>query len=262
MTGTGEARRPHGGAGLASVRRWLPHAVFAVGAVTVAVGLIVRRFTNTPIGAPWPPSLGNPDVGIDPLLAVSLAAFAAAVVLAPRLLDPGLRPAAVAAILLGGTLVLRLALAAGRGGTGAWDRVFDGTRSFEAANEYLPALPMLEQLGPRFFLDRFAELVPSFPVHVAGHPPGLPLVMGALDLDTPARLAAYCIAAGALSAPLTYALGRELLDEPGARIAGLLMALAPQALIFGVTTADAVYCTLGLLAAWPLARPSRRARLL
>ena len=32
--------------------------------------------------------------------------------------------------------------------------------------------------------------------------------------------------------------------------------------MFGVTTADAVYCTLGLLAAWPLARPSRRARLL
>jgi methylthioxylose transferase len=40
------------------------------------------------------------------------------------------------------------------------------------------------------------------------------------------------------------------------------MALSPQALMFGVTTADALYCTLGLLAAWPLARPSRRARLL
>jgi len=246
--------------GVALARRWLPHAAFALGAVTIAVGLIVRRFTDTPIGAPWPPSLGNPDFGVDPLLAVSLAAFAAAVALAPRLLDERLRPGAVAAILLGGTLVLRLALAAGRGGTAAWDRVFDPARSFEAANEYLPALPALRRLGPGFFLDRFAELVPSFPVHVAGHPPGLPLVMGALGLDTPARLAAFCIAVGAMSAPLTYALGRELLDEPGARIAGLLMAMAPQALMFGVTTADAVYCTLGLLAAWPLARPSRRAR--
>src|SRR4051794_20983585 len=118
MIGTGEARRPRGDAALAGVRRWLPRAVFAVGAMTVAVGLIVRRFTDTPIGAPWPPSLGNPDVGIDPLLAVSLTAFAAAVVLAPRLLDPRLRPAAVAAILLGGTLVLRLAPAARRGGAG------------------------------------------------------------------------------------------------------------------------------------------------
>ena len=230
--------------------------------MTIAVGLIVRRFTDTPIGAPWPPSLGNPDIGADPLMAVSLALFAAAVVLAPRLLEERLRPAAVAAILLGGTLALRLALAAGRGGTGAWDRVFDPARSFEAPNEYLPALPAVDALGPRVFLDRFAELVPSFPVHVAGHPPGLPLVMHALALDTPARLAAFCIAAGALSAPLTYGLARELLDERGARLAGLLMALSPQALMFGVTTADAVYCTLGLLAALPLARPSRRARLL
>ena len=247
---------------MSGARRWLPHAVFAIGAVTIAVGLIVRRFTDTPIGAPWPPSLGNPDIGVDPLLAVSLAAFVAAVVLAPRLPGARLRPGGVAAILLGGTLVLRLALAAGRGGTGAWDRVFDTARSFEAPNEYLPVLPAVEQLGPHVFLDRFAELVPSFPVHVAGHPPGLPLVMDALGLSTPARLAAFCIVVGALSAPLTYGLARELLDERGARIAGLLMALSPQALMFGVTTADAVYCTLGLVAAWPLARPSWRPRLL
>jgi methylthioxylose transferase len=235
------------------VRRWLPHAVFAVGAVTIAVGLIVRRFTDTPIGVPWPPALGNPDLGVHPLLAVSLALFAAAVVLAPRLLDERVRPGAVALILFVGTLALRLALAAGRGGTGEWDQVFDTARSFEAANEYLPALPTVD-LGPGYFVDRFAELVPSMPVHVAGHPPGLLLVMHYLGLDTPARLAAFCIVVGAISAPLTYALARELLPERGARLAGLLMALSPQALMFGVTTADTVYCTLGLLAAWPLAR--------
>ena len=244
-----------------TARRWLPHAVFAVGAVTIAVGLIVRRLTDTPIGVPWPPALGNPHPAVDPLIAVSLVLFAAAVVLAPRLLDERVRPLAVALVLLAGTLALRLALAAGRGGTGAWDRVFDVERSFEAPNEYLPALPTVD-LGPGYFLDRFAELVPSFPVHVAGHPPGLPLVMHFLGLDTPARLAAFCIVAGALSAPLTYGLARELLAERGARLAGLLMALSPQALMFGVTTADAVYLTLGLLAAWPLARPSRRARAL
>jgi hypothetical protein len=92
------------------------------------------------------------------------------------------------------------------------------------------------------------------PVHVAGHPPGLPLVMHLLGLDTPGRLAAFCIVVGAIAAPLTYGLARELLEERGARLAGLLMALSPQALMFGVTTADAVYATLGLLAAWPLAR--------
>ena len=243
-----------------AARRWLPHAAFAAGAVTIAVGLIVRRFTDTPIGVPWPPALGNPDPAAHPLLAVSLLLFTGAVAFSPRVLDERLRPAAVALVLLAGTLALRLALAAGRAGTGAWDRVFDPARSFEAPNEYLPVLPTVE-LGPGYFLDRFAELVPSFPVHVAGHPPGLPLVMHALALDTPARLAAFCIGVGALSAPLAYALGRELLDERGARLAGLLAALSPQALLMGVTTADAVYCTLGLVAAWPLARASRRSRL-
>jgi hypothetical protein len=230
--------------------------VFAIGAATIAVGLVVRRFTDTPIGVPWPPALGNPDLGVHPLVVVSLALFAAAVVLAPRLLDERIRPLPVALILFGGTLALRLALAAGRGGTGEWDKVFDTARSFEAANEYLPALPTVD-LGPGYFLDRFAELVPSMPVHVAGHPPGLPLVMHYLGLDTPARLAAFCIVVGALSAPLTYALARELLPERGARLAGLLLALSPQALMFGVTTADTVYATLGLLAAWPLTRATK-----
>jgi hypothetical protein len=92
-------------------------------------------------------------------------------------------------------------------------------------------------------------------VHVAGHPPGLLLTAYALGLTTPARFAALCIGAGVLSAPLTYGLARELLPERQARIAGLLMALAPGALLFGVVSADALYCTLGLLAAWPLVHP-------
>jgi len=103
--------------------------------------------------------------------------------------------------------------------------------------------------------------VPSFPVHVAGHPPGLIVTAHALGLSTPARFAALCIGVGALSAPLTYGLARELLPERQARIAGLLMALAPGALLFGVVSADALYGTLGLLAAWPLVHPGPRARI-
>jgi hypothetical protein len=239
----------------------LPWVCTAVGAVVVAVGLYLRRATDTVLGAPYPPSFGNLEPAAHPLLASSLPCFVAAVALAPRLLEPRVRPVAVAAALLAGTLVLRLALAAGRGGSGAWDRVFDPDRSFEAANEYLPALPSLDY-GPRFFLDRFAELVPSFPVHVAGHPPGLLLAADALGLTTPARFAALCILAGALSAPLAYGLARTLLPERTARLAGLLTAMSPAALMFGVTSADAIYCTLGLLAAWPLVAGSRRARAL
>jgi hypothetical protein len=244
---------------LRAVSAWLPWIAGGVGLATVAVGLYVRRATDTPLGAPYPPSFGNLAPAADPLLAVAVAGFAAAVALGRRLLDERLRPAMVAGALLAGTLVLRLALGAARQGVGGWDRVFDARRSFEASNEYLPALPSLDY-GPRFFLDRFAELVPSWPVHAAGHPPGLLLVMHAFGVTTPARLAALCIGIGALSAPLTYGLARRLLDERGARIAGLLMAVSPGALMFGVTSADAIYLTIGLLAAWPLAIPSRGAR--
>jgi methylthioxylose transferase len=51
-----------------------------------------------------------------------------------------------------------------------------------------------------------------------------------------------------------------MLDERRARVAALLLALAPGALLFGATSADAVYLTLGLLAAWPLASRSWTAR--
>jgi hypothetical protein len=136
--------------------------------------------------------------------------------------------------------------------------VFDPA-SFEGPNEYLPALTAL-RYGPGFFLDRFAELVPALPVHAAGHPPGLLLVMDTFGITTPGRLAALCIVGGALVAPLAYAVGRQVLDERQARLAGLLAATAPSLLLFGATSADALYASLGLLAAWPLAsqRPATR----
>jgi methylthioxylose transferase len=214
----------------------------------------VRRATDTPLGVPYPPALGKWDPQADPLLVVCVLCFAAAVAVGPRLLSPRVPAWAFALAALGLTLVLRLALAAARGGTGAWSQVFDPARSFEAKNEYLPALGALDP-GTGFFLDRFAELVPALPVHPAGHPPGLLLVMHALDVDTPEELAALCIGAGSLLAPLTYAVGRAVLDECGARVAGLLCALAPSVLLFGATSADAVFATLGLLAAWPLCSP-------
>jgi methylthioxylose transferase len=240
-----------------SVARALPWAAAAVAAGTVAVGLYVRRATDTPLGVPYPPALGTWRPEADPLLVVTLACFTAAVLLAPRLLT--LPPGAFAAAALGLTLLLRLALAAGGGGTGRWSAVFDPERSFEAKHEYLAALGALDY-GPGFFLDRFAELVPALPVHAAGHPPGLLLVMDTFGISTPGRLAALCIAGGALVAPLAYAVGRQVLDERQARLAGLLTATAPSVLLFGATSADALYASLGLLAAWPLAssRPAHR----
>ena len=229
---------------------WIPILAALVAVGTVTVGLALDR-SGHELGVPEPPFVVRWDPSLHPLAALALVLFAGAIVAGPRLIAARVHPLALGSGLFALALVLGLALAAARDGTGAWDRVFDLARSGEAPNEYLAALPAL-QYGRGFFLDRFAELVPALPVHAAGHPPGLLLVVDLLGLGTPARLTALCVVSGALAAPLTYALGRTVLDERSARVAGLLMAMAPGVLRFGTTSADAVYITLGLLAAWPL----------
>ena len=89
-------------------------------------------------------------------------------------------------------------------------------------------------------------------MHSAGHPPGLLMTMHFLGLDTRAAAGRFCILVGALCAPLTYVLAKRLFDDRVARIAGVLAAFSPAMLHFGATSPDAVYLTLGLLAAIPL----------
>jgi hypothetical protein len=234
-------------------------ALVAVG--TLAWGLSVEA-GGVQLGTPNPPFNYRwlPRTELGWALAAGLL-LAATVAGAPALLTRPRRPLAVAAALAVLALLVRLAVAAARHGTEGWYRVFDGELSFEAANEYLPALPAA-RLGLGFLLDRFAELVPALPVHAAGHPPGVLLVLAALGIDSPEGMAALCIGAGALAAPLTYALGRALLaDERAARVAGLLAVLSPSLVIHGAVSADALFATLGALAAALLVarRPALRA---
>src|SRR5215207_4508686 len=237
--------------------RAVPAAAFAAMAVTVAAGLWLARHDGRELGVPFPPFVGRWDPTITLWALAIVALLGLAVWAAPRLLAVG--PGAFALAAFAFTLALRLALGAASRGAGDWSRVFDPA-GFEGPNEYLPALTAF-RYGSGFFLDRFAELVPALPVHAAGHPPGLLLAMDTFGITTPGRLAAACIVGGAAVAPLAYATARAVLEDRRARLAALLTATAPSVLLFGATSADALYASLGLLAAWPLvsARPWQRA---
>jgi methylthioxylose transferase len=174
------------------------------------------------------------------------------VVAASRLRSARVAPWQFALAALGVGLALRVALGAARRGPEGLYAVFE-LGNHEAANEYLPALPAFD-FGTRFFLDTFAEVGTSLPVHAIGHPPGLLVLMHWLGADGPEAMTALTIGAGALSIPLTYVLARALLDERGARVATLLYVFAPSAVLYGATSADALYATVALLAAVPLAR--------
>jgi len=243
-----------------AVERRVLRIVISAAAATVAMGTLVR-WLGGDLGTALPPFVAAWSVGADAFALVAVAALAGAVVLAPRLLDAPAPAFVLASYAL--VLGLGLALAAARGGTSAWSHVFDlgPGGSFEAPNEYLPALPAVDY-GTWFYLDRFAELVPSWPVNVAGHPPAPLLVVHWLDIRSAGGLATLCIVAGSAVAPLTYLLGRALAaDERRARIAALLCALSPVVLLFGVTSYDYVYAAIGTAAAAALVarRPAVRA---
>jgi methylthioxylose transferase len=234
----------------------VPAAGFALAAATIGYGFMARA-DGTRLGASLAPFLWDwrPSLRTSALPAAALLALG--VWLAPRLRALAVRPwvFAVAALALG--LALRLALGSARGGVeGLW-AVYE-VGNHEAANEYLPALPALD-FGALFFLDTFAEVGTSLPVHAIGHPPGLLLGLHWLGVDGAPGMAALTIGVGALAIPLTYLLARELLDEASARSATLLYVFAPSAILYGATSADALYATVALAAAIPLALAARPA---
>jgi len=233
---------------LAGLARLVVPAVAAVLAVaTVAVGLY-EDANGRLLGVPHPPFIGAWNPQATGWLWLAIPCFAVGVALVQPLLKA--KSLAFAAGIFALTLVLRVVLFAARNG-GDFDRALAVLPRGEGKNEYLPTLAAFEY-GTRFVLDRFAELVPALPVHSAGHPPGLVITMNFLGLNTGMRLAWFCIIVGALSAPLTYGLAKRLFDDRVARIAGVLAAFSPAMLHFGAVSPDAVYLTLGLLAAIPL----------
>ena len=228
----------------------LPIAVAVVSVATVAFGLSAQA-SGERLGAGLAPFLADWRPLLRPSAIPAAVLLAGGVALAPRLRSAGLGPWQFAALTLALGLGLRLALGIARGGPDELYGVYE-IGNFEAASEYLPALPAFA-FGTRFFLDTFAEIGTSLPVHAIGHPPGLLVTLHTLGIDSAQGMAALTIGVGALSLPLAYLLGRALLDERGARTATLLYLFAPSALLYGATSADSLYATVALAAALPLA---------
>jgi len=219
----------------------------ALGLATVAVGLIVQGIGGNlgtklpPFFAFWEPQADSAVIWGVPLLALALGAALALLRSVPN-------PVAFLAGSLLVALAARLAVAAIRDGTDGFYAVFG--LDPEGGNEYLPAVPSLDSLGLHDFLDRFAELAPTLPIHPSAHPPGTILMLDALSIDDPRAFAALTIAIGACAVPLTWVLARRVgIEEPRARIAALLVAFSPSALLYGVVSTDAMFATLGLAAA-------------
>ena len=237
--------------GSALSRLWrerLPVIAVGVGTLTVLAGIVIN-LSGGGLGAVGAPFFVQVAPRASVYLIPAIPAFAAGLLLARVISRPSVPPPVFVAAVVGLTLILRLAVNAVRDGPAAWHAVF--TTSFEAQEEYLPALPAL-RLGVRSFLDHFAEFSASLPIHPSAHPPGMLLTLHFLGITTGQAMAALTIGVGALTAPLAYALGRELLDEGRARTAALFYVFAPASLLYGATSADAMFAAPATTAALAL----------
>ncbi len=224
----------------------------ALAVLVVGIGL-VWRLRGLSLGTSTEPFVAGWLPQVDPAgLVAALLAGAAFVAVAPRLVEVRWSPPVIAVALYLLALGTGLAINAAREGVTGWSHIFDlegGLSQSHAINEYLPGLPTLEY-GVRNYLDRFAEVVTSQSVNVAGHPPGPLLLAHWLGIQSATALAALVILVGALCAPLAYRLGWTLSgEESTGRIAGLLCAASPLTLLFGVTSFDYAFAAFGALAA-------------
>jgi hypothetical protein len=119
-----------------------------------------------------------------------------------------------------------------------WDRV---TQPLTTRHEYEPFAAGIGGAGG--FLRHFVERLPGVPVHVAGHPPGAPLVPWALDaigLRGAGWFAALVLAGWGLAVAAALVTARAVAGEAAARRAAPAVVLLPAAVWAG-TSADALF---------------------
>jgi methylthioxylose transferase len=236
----------------------LPWAACAGALIVAGVGLGLTAAGQS-LGTPLAPLLRSWHPRADPLAWVSVLSIAGALVVAPAILQRWHSPAAVAGALYLLAAGLGLAINLAHAGTRGWWGMFatGAHGSFEGRFEYLPGLPLLRD-GTGHYLAQFPALLTYATTHIKGNPPGPLIALHLLGVHDAPQLAALCVGVGALSAPLTYDLGRTLGGEQRGRMAGILAAFSPAVLLFGVNSVDYMFAALGTAAACCLARPGWR----
>jgi hypothetical protein len=228
--------------------------VALAGWVTVLVaaiwwGQLVQREVRLHVGS-LPPFSGQArlavPVGLLPAVVLALAAAVLAPAAARRLPWP-------------------LFLAAASLTAAAWAvalAVADGTSALTAPltrpEDYRAALPALRD-GVGSFLHTYVDALPSYPIHVRGHPPGAVLAVDGLDrlgLRGAGWTAAVVVAAGSSAVAAVAIAARAVAGEETARRAVPFLVLAPSAL-WVATSLDALF--LGV-SAWGLALLALAAR--
>ncbi len=145
----------------------------------------------------------------------------------------------------------RLGLAVAQRGPSEWSYPLE--RYGASTTEYRAAFSVV-RVDPLGFVNHFAELVPLLPVHPSGHPVGATLAFWGLNClmgGAGGSAAALLVIGSAAVAPVLW-LGRALHDEVIARRAVVLFSLAPVTLVYGATSYDAAFATVGALCAWLL----------
>lgn len=155
---------------------------------------------------------------------------------------------------LAGSRSWRTMLTAAFVGSGVWAVLLAASDGWAALNRPVTHrfdawafVPQMPEVLP--FLSTFTRQISEYPVHVQGHPPGLTLLLSALDqigLGDSRIVAGLYIAAGASIIPAVLIAARATFGEPRARSAAPFLVLAPFAL-WVATSPDALFSA---VAAW------------
>lgn len=206
-------------------------------ALVVAGHLLAARLVATDplvhIGAP--PLVGGFDIRLSWSLGAAIALAAAVLVVGPAL-AARLRWGSLLLVtwLAGGAWIVALAVGNGGGPEVLW-------APLTTRYEYLPAVALAG--NAREFLRGFVDALPSYPTHVAGHPPGMVLALSLLDsigLGGARWAAVLVVGAGAVTAPAALVAMRVVAGERLARRAALFVTIGPAAVWLG-TSADALF---------------------